>query len=110
MAADADSLILADRLGGEHSTLPTQRVVLFKQTRGAPTGRTRDAIVTRLNASAAHRTGLRIDERQRGVDEMAEMGSGYQVDLKRKGRKGFRKGTRRKTLCVTLRGTLRPLR
>ena len=89
------------------SALPAQRIVSIKQTRCAPAGRTGDTVVTRLNAGVAHCAGLRIDERERGVVEMAQLGSGYQVDLKRK---GVRKGPRRKTLCVTLRRPGRPLR
>src|SRR5712692_4985767 len=57
--------------------------------------------MARLNAAAANRTGLWIDERECGIVKSAQMmNSRRQVDLKRKGRKGNRKGTQREILCA----------
>ena len=70
-AANAHAFIFTDSGRGKLTALPTQGIVSIKQTGRAPARRARNAVVTRLNARVAYRAGLGIDERERGVVEMA---------------------------------------
>ena len=72
-ATDFLAPILADRGFGKLTALPAQRVVFGKHASRLPARGAGNAVMARLDAGAAHRAGLGVDECQSGVVERTQM-------------------------------------